>query len=115
MYPSIEGGAGVGLPFLMAMSATTTASAIVIAAIASAAIASTSTSSASEHVDHAFNLVGCGGTILYYFANEGEVLACQAVVEVDDNLFLFHLQYEALEMVAILVYQGYECTWIDVF
>ena len=97
----------------MAMSATTTASAIVVATISTATIASASV--AGEHVDHTLNLLVGSGTILHNFADEGEVLASQAVIEVDDNLLILHLQYEALEMVAVLVYQGYECTWVDVF
>ena len=98
----------------MTMSAAASASAIVAVAIASAAVATASTTTTGEHVDHALNLFVGGRTILYDFAYEGEVFACQAVVEVDDDFSLLHLENQTLEMVAVFVHQGDVGAGIDV-
>ena len=98
----------------MTMSATTATTAVVTIAVATTAVASATTSAAGEHVDHTLDFVIGSWTVLYDFARESQVLSCQAVVEVDDDFCFLHFKNQSLEVVAILVHQGYVSTGIDV-
>lgn len=86
-----------------ATSATTTA----VAATASAAFA-------GKHLKDALNLVVGGFAALDNLALEVELLACQGMVEVDDDVFLANALNETVEALTLCVLQGYDGTFVDV-
>ena len=65
-------------------------------------------------VDEVLDFLLCGLTILGNHSAEEQSLAGQGVVQVHLHLLLGHFLYAAIEVVAVLILQGYDGSLVDV-
>lgn len=102
--------------FSFASSATAFAATLAAASAATATVAATTaTAFAGNHFQDALNLVIRGFAALNDFALEVQFLACQGVVEVDDDVLLADTLDEAVETLALGILQGHDSSLVDVF
>jgi len=103
----------------MAMTASAAIVVIVIAVtvvfvIATTVAVVTAATTATSHVSYKmFNLFCCGFTILDDCTFEGQVFACQRMVQVNLHLFFTHLDNTAVETVSFLVLKRNDSILVD--